>query len=267
MIGFSPRPAVWSLLALLLLSAGCRVPGGAAGALRVATWNIHHARGLDDRVDIARIADELRGLDADFVLLQEVDVGVRRTDGVDIPAELARMLGMHAAFAKNIPYQGGEYGNAILSRWPIVEQHNRHYEMLRPGEQRGLLTVTVEGPSGSLAIGCTHVDSRKDDAERLHSVPAILATVGARQLVAVGGDYNDLPGSRMHAALCGPLVDCWLEVGTGEGGGTYPAETPKKRIDWLLRAPECGWRTVSARVVPTEASDHRAVVFELQRAR
>jgi len=256
----------WLLLCVLLLAA-CVAHGGGGEPerLRVVSWNIHHARGLDDRVDVARIADELRVLDADFVLLQEVDVGVRRSGGVDIPAELAKRLGMQSAFAKNIPYQGGEYGNAILSRWPIVGFANRHYAMLRKGEQRGLLTVLVDAPSGPMAIGCTHIDSRRDDAERMQNVPEILEAVEYLGLIAVGGDFNDLPDSRVHAALCGPLIDCWTESATQSEAGTYPAKAPSKRIDWLLRSTRHGWRTTTARVVPTTASDHRPAVFTLTR--
>jgi endonuclease/exonuclease/phosphatase family metal-dependent hydrolase len=261
----SSTTLLFTLLALFV--AACRAAPEDAQRLRIVTWNIHHGRGLDDRVDLARIADELRGLDADFVLLQEVDVGVRRSGEIDIPAELARRLGMKPAFSKNIPYQGGEYGNAILSRWPIIAMHNRHYDMLREGEQRGLLTVRADAPAGPIAIGCTHIDSRRDDAERMQNAPEILATVAEHGLVAVGGDFNDLPGSRVHAALCGSLVDCWSEADPDGEGGTYPAAAPTKRIDWLLRSTGAGWRTRAARVVPTEASDHRPVVFELVRER
>ena len=254
-----------ALSALSLLLVGCHATPARGDALRIVSWNIHHARGLDERVDVGRVADELRALDADFVLLQEVDVGVRRSAGVDIPAELATRLEMFAAFEKNIDYQGGEYGNAILSRWPIATRENLRYAMLRRGEQRGLLTVSVDASAGRLAVGCTHIDSREDDAERMQNVGEIQATVAARDLVAVGGDFNDLPGSRVHRALTRQLVDCWAEACGSSGGGTYPADAPRKRIDWLLRAPGTDWRTESAWVVPTSSSDHRAVVFDLRR--
>ncbi|MGK0353208.1 MAG: endonuclease/exonuclease/phosphatase family metal-dependent hydrolase, partial [Planctomycetota bacterium] len=58
------------------------------------TWNIHHARGLDGEVDIDRIAAEIRAAAPDLVALQEVDRGVRRTGGLDIPAALAERTGM-----------------------------------------------------------------------------------------------------------------------------------------------------------------------------
>lgn len=274
-----PHAALSAFLLLVLVLAAC------AGApaepplprLRIVVWNIHHGEGLDGRVDVPRLAAELRRLEPDFVLLQEVDVGCRRSGGVDTPAVLAEQLSMHAAFAQNIPFQGGSYGNAILSRWPIESQQNRHYRMLREGEQRGLLTARVESPAGRLAVGCTHVDYRPDDAERLANAAEVLEVVRAEGLLVVGGDFNDLPDSRVHRKLCGSLVDCWIEaaseagaevaeVAEGAEGFSYPAAAPAKRIDWLLRAAP-GWRTVAARVVPTAASDHCPVLFELRRER
>lgn len=265
-------PGGWRWLALAATAAfalACRAPerdGDGAPALRVVVWNIHHGRGGDDVVDLARVAAELRALSPDVVLLQEVDVGVRRSGRVDTPAVLGEHLGMHAAFERNIRYQGGDYGNAVLSRYPIASRRNLRYDMLREGEQRGLLIVRVDAPSGPLGIGCTHLDSRRDDAERLHNVPAVLALVEGGELDLVGGDFNDEPGSAVHAALGRATTDCWVEARPGRGD-TYPAAAPEKRIDWLLRAQGGPWRAVHAEVAPTAASDHRPVLFVLRRVR
>ena len=265
--------SIGCLFVLLLLTA-CEAfapgitPDAGPHELRVVTWNIHHGAGLDERVDVERLGAELKALQPDFVLLQEVDVGCKRSDGIDIPKVLAQQLGMHAAFAQNIPFQGGSYGNAILSRYPIESQYNLHYRMLRDGEQRGLLTARVTTPAGPIGIGCTHIDYREDDRERLQNVAELLQLVRERGLIAVGGDFNDLPGSRVHDAACRELIDCWREANGDAAGASYPAKAPQKRIDWLLRAQRAGiegWRCRAARVVPTAASDHRAVLFELAR--
>ena len=132
------------LLGLCLVSCAQRPdPAPAPQRLRVVTYNIHHSRGVDGRVDTARIAALLGRIGADVVGLQEVDRGVRRTQGRDLARELATQLGMHFAFGKNLDYQGGDYGNALLSRFPIVRAENRHYDMLRVGEQRGVLDATL----------------------------------------------------------------------------------------------------------------------------
>src|SRR5690606_15119708 len=106
----------------ILLAAQDAAP--AALRLRVLSYNIHHAEGVDRKLDVERIAKIIVAAKPDLVALQEVDQKVTRTRGVDQPAELARLTGMHMAFGGNIRLQGGEYGNAVLSRWPIKAQKN-----------------------------------------------------------------------------------------------------------------------------------------------
>lgn len=84
--------------------------------LRVLSYNIHHGRGTDNQVDLARIAKVISDSQADLVALQEVDHGTRRTGGVDQTSELGRLTGMHSQFCKQIDYDDGEYGQALLSR-------------------------------------------------------------------------------------------------------------------------------------------------------
>jgi endonuclease/exonuclease/phosphatase family metal-dependent hydrolase len=77
------------------------------------------------------------------VALQEVDCNPKRTSGVDRPAELARLTKMQVVFGDNIPYQGGRYGNAVLSRLSIVRHENHPLPSFHEGEQRGVLEVAV----------------------------------------------------------------------------------------------------------------------------
>ncbi|MBR9988488.1 MAG: endonuclease/exonuclease/phosphatase family protein, partial [Gemmatimonadetes bacterium] len=87
-----------------------------AVTLSVVSYNIRHGRGMDDQVDLERIAAVLRRLDPDVVALQEVDEGVDRSGGVDQTERLGDLLGMHHAFGSFMDYQGGRYGMSILSR-------------------------------------------------------------------------------------------------------------------------------------------------------
>lgn len=263
---FSP----WSVLLLAAWIGGActhRPPADAAPAtLRVMSYNIRHGRGLDGQVDLARIAAVIRDVRADVVLLQEVDRGTERTDRRDLTAELAALTGMHGVFSRNIPYQGGEYGNATLSRFPVVAWTNQRFRMLRPGEQRGLLQVTAAVPGhGRVQFWNTHIDYRPDDAERLSNVTEINALLDrTSDPVILGGDFNDTPGSRVHAALGGRWEDAWLAAGEGDGF-TIPADRPAKRIDYLWTPHGSPWRAVRAWVPVTEASDHRPLVVEFRR--
>ena len=170
---------------------------------RVMTYNIHHGAGLDRKVDLQRIADLIKQEQADIVALQEVDKGVERTARRDCPAELAALTGMTCVFSNNYHFQGGEYGNAVLTRFPVKRWTNRHYQMLRPGEQRGLLQIVLDVHGRELVFMDTHIDYRGDDTERLQNAAEILEAMKAysgRPMILCG-DFNDTPGSRTHQKL------------------------------------------------------------------
>jgi len=82
--------------------------------LRVMTYNIHVGVGVDKKLDLQRIADVINDQHPDLVGLQEVDRGVKRTQGVDQIAELARLTRMQFVFAHNLDYQGGQYGSLFF---------------------------------------------------------------------------------------------------------------------------------------------------------
>jgi len=257
-----------SWFAIALLAAFCALPtsnsADAPITLRVLCYNIHHAEGLDGKVDTDRIAQLILEHKADLVGLQEVDKGVQRTQGRDLAAELAEKTGLHAWFDRNINHQGGEYGNAILSRFPILTRTNTHYKMLRPGEQRGLQRATLDVHGQKIAFLNTHLDYRPDDSERKLNVGEIRAAVkspgGLPALVV--GDFNCAPDSAVQASLREFLTDSWLIAGKGEGF-TIPVREPRSRIDYIFHTPASHWRVDSIRVLESEASDHLPVLAEL----
>lgn len=257
------------LLALLLFAvvgfAGCATKLRTASGthFRVMTYNIHHGEGLDGKVDLERIAELIRKEGADIVALQEVDQGVARTARRDLPAELARLTGFTCVFSNNHAFQGGNYGNAVLSRFPVKRWTNLHYQMLRPDEQRGLLQLELDIHGREVVFMTTHIDYRPDDSERWANVGEIESAAAqyGRKPVILCGDFNATPDSRVCRRLCETFDDTWARIGQGEGN-TYPVETPQRRIDYI-------WVSKAASVVPlkvwvptTAASDHLPVVAE-----
>lgn len=111
-------------------------------SFRVATYNIHKCRGLDRRVSPERIAEVLRQVDADIVALQEVvgmDDAARERNQA---GAIAEELGFDFRTGENRRLRGGAYGNAVLTRLPIIARHN--YDITwRKNEPRGCLQVTV----------------------------------------------------------------------------------------------------------------------------
>jgi endonuclease/exonuclease/phosphatase family metal-dependent hydrolase len=263
------KPPLILLVALVgFLASGCSTSPDSPVTpvtFRVMTFNIHHGRGLDNEVDLNRIAKLIVREGADVVALQEVDKGVARTARRDLPAELAALTGMTAIFSNNFHFQGGEYGNAILTKFPVKHWQNHHYQMLRVGEQRGLLQATLNLHGRELLLLNTHIDYRGDDAERWMNVAEIesVARQHPSQPIILCGDFNDTPGSRVHRRLAETFTDVWEQAGVGPGF-TYPVLQPSKRIDFIWLSHPLGIKTRRAWVPATDASDHHPIVAEFQ---
>ena len=111
-------------------------------SFRVTTYNIHKCRGLDRRVRPKRIAAVLKEIDADVIALQEV-VGMDEVEREHNQVRaIAEELGLDSRIGGNRRIRGAAYGNAVLSRLPIVANHN-HDLSWRRYEPRGCLEVAV----------------------------------------------------------------------------------------------------------------------------
>ena len=127
------------LVLAILVSGSTLVAGQQPVRLRVLSYNIHHAQGVDGKLDLQRIANVILSVKPDFVALQEVDQNTSRTGGVDQAAELAKLTEMKSVFGANIDLQGGHYGNAVLTRLPIGSHQNVLLPNGKHGEQRGVI--------------------------------------------------------------------------------------------------------------------------------
>jgi endonuclease/exonuclease/phosphatase family metal-dependent hydrolase len=263
------------LLATVLVLAGCATAPRTAATpqpIRVLSYNIHAGKDAEQRPALERVAAVIDSAGADVVLLQEVDRGTRRSGGVDQVAELERLTGRHAAFAASLDaYDGGQYGIAILSRFPIgdVEKVPLPVEPPQPRagdshEPRIALHVTLAAPGGPLHVLTTHLDASGAGTYRRQELVEVLAHVrrhvppGAP--LVFGGDLNADGSGEEAAAISLALRDAWAECGRGEGG-TYPASVPTKRIDYVFFR---GGRCLDARVSASQASDHRPLAVTLE---
>jgi endonuclease/exonuclease/phosphatase family metal-dependent hydrolase len=229
------------------------------------TYNIHHGEGLDGKVDLERIVALIQRERADIVALQEVDKGTERTARRDFPSELARLSGMTCVFSNNYAFQGGEYGNAVLTRFPVRQSANRHFRMLRPGEQRGILQLILDLNGRELLFMNTHLDFRPDDSERLSNATEVSELLKGYEgkSVLLCGDFNDVPGSRTYEKFAGLFADSWALAGKGNGF-TIPAEKPTKRIDYIWVSKDGSIEPLELQVLKTEASDHLPVLGEFR---
>lgn len=230
--------------------------------LRVLSYNIHHAAGVDARLDVERIAKVILSVKPDIVALQEVDKGVERSKRADQPAELARLTKMNVVFGKNINFGGGEYGNAVLSRFPIGGSTNHKLPNIDDGEQRGVLDVTLRVPDGRVRLLATHFDHRRDEAERRASAEAVnrLLEKDRKLPTLLAGDLNAVPTSDTLKTL----ERSW-KLANKKESFTVPVKEPKRQIDYVLFAPVGAWSVIETRVLPeATASDHRAILAVLE---
>ncbi len=194
--------------------------------MRLLTWNIQWGRGMDGRVDLARIAGEIRAMGPfDVICLQEVAVnfpGLPGSRGEDEVAELAALLPGYTPIygtATDLPDgRGGRrlFGNAIYSRLP-VGQVWRHLlpwpsDPVRPSMQRVLLEAVVEAPFGPLRVMTTHLEyysrlqrlAQIDAIRRLHAEACAHGRAPRLGKGEEGGSFEVLPRP-MSALLCGDM--------------------------------------------------------------
>ena len=247
--------------------------------LRVLTYNIHRAIGVDRAFKPQRIAEILRHHDADVVLLQEVDEGVPRSRELNLAKELAEILDYpYYAFGHNVSLRKGRYGNATLSRHPLERERNIDLTVGRR-KRRGCQHTTIRIENGfssphrlevfNLHLGLSATERRQQAG--LLAASGELNAAEQHTACLLGGDFNDWR-SALHPFFEGPLGFQCATLGSGSNGDrcfkTYPSFSPRGPLDRIYyRGP---LRLVSSRRcrmgTSKVASDHLPIIaeFELQ---
>jgi endonuclease/exonuclease/phosphatase family metal-dependent hydrolase len=236
-----------------------------ASTLRVVTYNVHKCRGLDRRVRPDRIADVLRGLDADVIALQEV-IAAEGAEEENQPAFIARALGGYEVFFGEARlHRGAPYGNAVLSRAPVLKSQT--YDLTRRGrERRGCLRVDLECGNQRLHLFNVHLGTsffeRRHQGRRLISTD-VLGSTELQSPAIVVGDFNEwtrglatrLMSSHFHG------VEARLHLNRRR---TYPGVMPVFHLDHFYFDQRL--ELIGAKLVRTKlslvASDHLPIVAE-----
>ena len=230
------------------------------------TYNIHVGVGMDKKLNLHRIASVINRERPDLVGLQEVDRGVERTGRIDEILELARLTRMEYAFAPNLRYQGGWYGVAVLSRFPIITSEHQRYANRREAERRGFMRVEVSVDGQVVNFISTHLDYQTVDGRLFETEQLLKALEWIKTPLIVVGDFNDEPKGESYRRMLTRFSDVWTDSGATDAGLTYPSDKPVKRIDYIFYAKGMAnlLRTKRAWVVDSLASDHRPLVAELE---
>jgi len=229
------------------------------GTVRVLAYNIHHGEGMDEVTDLDRIAALIRAADPDIVTLQEVDSVTDRTGRIDQAAVLAERTGMHHAFGRFMPYQGGAYGMAVLSRWPIREAMN--WRLTDGEEPRTALGVRVQPPGTDEELLVVGIHFYRTAEERLAQATDLEEILRAETSpVILAGDFNSTPGSEVMAYLGAS----WTILDKGDDRFTFPSYAPEREIDFVLTRPRNRLAPVEHRPLREPLlSDHRPLWAEL----
>jgi endonuclease/exonuclease/phosphatase family metal-dependent hydrolase len=256
------------LLLIALILSICA--GGCAGVkprspvrITVLTYNIYHGEDANGNSNLDAVARIIDSIEPDLVALQEVDNKTTRAKGLDLTAELSKRTKMEGVFGKAMDYAGGGYGEAVLSRLPIIETKNNPLPHTPRAEPRAALEVHVQLPDGrKLVFVGTHLDHLRDQRNRMMQASRIKELYEGCELpIILAGDLNAVPGSDVIALLSRE----WSYAGQGDPKPTFPSVKPRRKIDYIMYKPKGRWRVMEIRVIDEKvASDHCPVFAVLE---
>ena len=231
--------------------------------LRVATYNIHRCRGLDGRTNPARTAEVIRSVAPDIVALQEVVGAGPNTAGH--AEEIGAMLGMGWVMAPVRHLRGSQFGNVVLSRFPIV-QHAQYDLSWKTCEPRGCQRVDIQIGDDVLHLYNVHLGTAF--LERRHQAARLSAIVHDRRVgqpKVVLGDFNEWMRGLATALLSERLQSIDLRAHLRRRR-TYPGVFPVLHLDHIYYE---GRVEVATLELPRTrlsllASDHLPLVAELR---
>ncbi|MFL5351609.1 endonuclease/exonuclease/phosphatase family protein [Archangium sp.] len=235
--------------------------------LTLVSYNIHSGVGTDGRFDLNRVGAVLREVNADIIALQEVGDYRGVTPREDQPEHLADLLGLHMAFGPNVVRNGRRYGNAILSRLPILKSKNYDLSVGRR-EPRGALRCDLDlGQGRQVHVFCLHLglsmrERRRQEALLLSA--DILRDAVRSDPVVVCGDFNYWGPGAVPGLVRQAIHDVALELGSR--GRTYPTRFPLLRLDRIYVDSGVRPLTLAAHRTPLSevASDHLPLVMRFE---
>ncbi|MGI5880881.1 MAG: endonuclease/exonuclease/phosphatase family protein [Syntrophomonadaceae bacterium] len=227
-------------------------------SIRLITYNIHHGTNADEKPSLNEIAALLSNLNPGIIALQEVDKNLARSGRQHQASVLAQQLNMNFVFAGALQYPNGEYGNALLSRLPIISC--KKHLLPDPVENRCLMEVIVQSPSGPLGIFNVHMSLDAVTREQ-HLTNFILPRLEACPYpVILMGDFNSTSDRKDIKLLTSRLTDTYI-FNEGIITNSFPSSQPVKRIDYILA--DNHFQVQKYFIVDSRASDHLPVAAEI----
>lgn len=239
--------------------------------VKFMTFNIQHGAGIDGFVNLDRQAADMLSFIPDVIVLQEVDIFVARSDRENQLQKLRNILKMpYSAMGTNIAHKEGYFGNAILSKYPIVNLVNYILPKIEKStEQRGLLCTTLNIDDENVDFLTTHLSTT--ESERIlasRRIAEIIREFPKGSKIVLAGDFNTgmrpiEPGKYEHQEqdVYEELEVIKKELSIVENNQkTYPSDYPVAEIDYIFHSKNI--KLLSSKTVETTNSDHFGLFAE-----
>ena len=229
----------------------------AQNTLKLMSYNIKNANGMDNVCNFQRIANVINNTSPDVVAIQEVDSMTNRSGQKYVLGESAERTQMHGYFAPAIDYDGGKYGIGLLTKQVPL----RLQTLPLPGREEARTLILAE--FADYIYCCTHMSLTEED--RMKSLELVKAfTSSSTKPLFLAGDMNAEPESGFIKELQKDF-----QILSNPKQHTFPAPDPKETIDYIatLKQNAKGFAVISAKVINEPmASDHRPILVELRTA-
>jgi endonuclease/exonuclease/phosphatase family metal-dependent hydrolase len=225
--------------------------------MRLMTWNIHGALGRNPRFDLARVVEYVQKHNPDIVALQEIDSRRARAAGMGDPFDVLReALGTYGTHAHAISTADGDYGQAIISRWPLVSSsvHDLSYPEREP---RRAISAYFATPVGNLHVIATHLGL--SFRERDQQAQILLKLLDHADVpTVVMGDFNDwFWAGSVRRVLGRVLPRCTHQR-------TFPAYLPLLKLDRVYVSEELALVGHQTDVSARGLSDHLPIIADVE---
>lgn len=224
-------------------------------AIKVMSYNIHRGINKTGKLDLDGIVKVIKDSGADIIALQEVERFSVRTGFRDQIKYVADKLNMQYAFGKSINILNGQYGNGILSKYPIEEY--QVVDLPSEGEQRTLLKAGLKVHDNKIFIYNTHLGLKQ--SERSKQIEEIMIISGDEKNILIAGDFNSsvdkLDSITSRLIDSGSLLD-------NNNKSTFEEDGISARIDYIFVSN--GFEVKGYNVIKADASDHYPVVSILK---
>lgn len=221
------------------------------GSLRIMTWNVHGTFNLNPRFDLDGICSVIRHWSPDVVALQEVDSRGRTDDPF---VQLAEAVGGHRIDARSIVTKDGDYGQALMSRWPFAEPPEILDVSYREREPRRAISARILSDLGEVRVVATHLGLSIH--ERHAQAHALIDLVQPTRTLVVG-DFNDWFWVKSVRGVLAQACPVRTRL------RTFPSWLPMMRLDRIYVSRDGAIRSVRTDRKARRYSDHLPVIADV----